>query len=181
MKNQILKSAKMEKNLTLTGMMGVGKSTIGKNLAKQLGYNFIDIDRLIEVKEGASINSIFRNKSENYFRKIENDITLSELKKNNSVISLGGGAFLNKLIRKRTKKTSVSFWLDVKTEILIRRLKRTKKRPLLDKKNINDTVKKIYLERKKVYNEADYRIKCSSLKLNEIVNKILKLYEDSRN
>ena len=92
MKNQILKSAKMEKNLTLTGMMGVGKSTIGKNLAKQLGYNFIDIDRLIEVKEGASINSIFRNKSENYFRKIENDITLSELKKKNSVISLGGGA-----------------------------------------------------------------------------------------
>ena len=75
----------------------------------------------------------------------------------------------------------MSFWLDVKTEILIRRLKRTKKRPLLDKKNINDTVKKIYLERKKVYNEADYRIKCSSLKLNEIVNKILKLYEDSRN
>ena len=180
MKNQILKSTKMEKNLTLTGMMGVGKSTIGKNLAKQLGYNFIDIDRLIEVKEGASINSIFRNKSENYFRKIENDITLSELKKN-SVISLGGGAFLNKLIRKSAKKSSVSFWLDVKTEILIRRLKRTKKRPLLDKKNINDTVKKIYLERKKVYNEADYRIKCSSLKLNEIVNKILKLYEDSRN
>ena len=75
----------------------------------------------------------------------------------------------------------MSFWLDVKTEILIIRLKRTKKRPLLDKKNINDTVKKIYLERKKVYNEADYRIKCSSLKLNEIVNKILKLYEDSRN
>jgi len=181
MKNQILKSTKMEKNLTLTGMMGVGKSTIGKNLAKQLGYNFIDIDRLIEVKEGASINSIFRNKSENYFRKIENDITLSELKKKNSVISLGGGAFLNKLIRKSAKKSSVSFWLDVKTEILIKRLKRTKKRPLLDKKNINDTVKKIYQERKKIYNQADYRIKCSSLKLNEIVKKILKLYEDSRN
>lgn len=75
----------------------------------------------------------------------------------------------------------MSFWLDVKTEILIKRLKRTKKRPLLDKKNINDTVKEIYQERKKIYNQADYRIKCSSLKLNEIVKKILKLYEDSRN
>ena len=94
----------MGKNLTLTGMMGVGKSTIGKNLAKKLKYNFIDVDKIIEAKEGLSINLIFKNKSESYFRKIENEITLSELKKNNSVISLGGGAFLNKAIRKNTKK-----------------------------------------------------------------------------
>jgi shikimate kinase len=64
------------KNLTLTGMMGVGKSTVGKNLAKKLKYNFIDVDKLIEIKEGISINMIFKNKSENYFRKIENEITL---------------------------------------------------------------------------------------------------------
>ena len=88
----------MGKNLTLTGMMGVGKSTIGKNLAKKLSYNFVDIDKIIEAKEGTSINLIFKNKSESYFRKIENDITLAELKKRNSVISLGGGAFLNKSI-----------------------------------------------------------------------------------
>ena len=94
----------MYKNLTLTGMMGVGKSTIGKILAKKLNYNFVDVDKLIEAKEGISINSIFKNKSENYFRKIENDITLLELKKNNSVISLGGGAFLNNSIRKSAKK-----------------------------------------------------------------------------
>ena len=181
MKNQILKSAKMEKNLTLTGMMGVGKSTIGKNLAKQLGYNFIDIDRLIEVKEGASINSIFRNKSENYFRKIESEITLQELKKTNSVIALGGGAFLNKLIRTSVKKTSISFWLDVNMDKLIKRLKRTKKRPLLDKKNVNNTIKKIYLERKKIYDEADFRIRCSYLNSKEIVNKIIKLYEKPGN
>ena len=80
--------------------MGVGKTTIGKNLAKKLNYNFVDVDKIIEEKEGLSINSIFKNKSEDYFRKIENEITLSELKKDSSVISLGGGAFLNKAIRR---------------------------------------------------------------------------------
>jgi shikimate kinase len=181
MKNQIQKSSKLIKNLTLTGMMGVGKSTIGKNLAKKLKYNFIDIDRLIETKEKTSINLIFKNNSEGYFRKIESEITLHELKKNNCVISLGGGAFLNKSIRKSTKKNSVSFWLDVNADILEKRLNRTQKRPLLYKKNISDTIKKMYLERKKIYNEANYRIKCSFLKSSEIVDKILKLYEKSGN
>ena len=167
----------MGKNLTLTGMMGVGKSTIGKNLAKKLKYNFIDVDRIIEAKEGRSINSIFKNKSESYFRKIENDITLSELKKNNSVISLGGGAFLNNSIRKAAKQLSTSFWLDVPLDELIRRLKKSTQRPLLYKKNINEAVKKIYYERKKVYNEADYKIKCHTLKQAEITKIILNLYE----
>ena len=181
MKNQIQNSLKVNKNLTLTGMMEVGKSTIGKNLAKKLKYSFIDVDRLVEIKEGASINLIFKNKSENYFRKIEGEITLQVLKKNNSVISLGGGSFMNKSIRESTKKNSISFWLDVNVEELEKRLKRTKKRPLLYKKNITGTIKKLYFERKKIYNEADYRIKCSYLKSGEIVDKILKLYENSGN
>ena len=94
----------MRKNLVLTGMMGVGKSTIGKRVASKLSFNFIDIDQLIEQKEGCSINLIFKKKGENYFRKLENDTTLSQLKKNKSVIALGGGAFLNRNIRRETKK-----------------------------------------------------------------------------
>ena len=171
----------MIKNLTLTGMMGVGKSTVGKNLAKKLKYNFIDIDRLIVAREGASINYIFKNKGENYFRKLESEITLQMLKKDNSIISLGGGAFLNKSIRISVKKKSLSFWLDVNIKELIKRLKRTKRRPLLYKKNISDTIEKMYLKRKKIYNEANFRIKCDFLNSKEIVDKILKLYENEGN
>ena len=171
----------MKKNLVLTGMMGVGKSTVGKNLAQKLSYNFVDIDRTIESREGSTINLIFKNKSESYFRKLENEISLEKLKKKNTVISLGGGAFLNKYIRREVKSTSVSFWLDVDVAVLIKRLKKTKKRPLLYNKNLNVTVNKIYLERKKTYSEADYRIKCNFLGPDKIVDKILKLYEKSGN
>ena len=162
-------------------MMGVGKSTVGKNLAQKLSYNFVDIDRTIESREGSTINLIFKNKSESYFRKLENEISLEKLKKKNTVVSLGGGAFLNKSIRREIKNTSVSFWLDVDVSELIKRLKKTKKRPLLYNKNLNVTVNKIYLERKKTYSEADYRIKCNFLGPDKIVDKILKLYEKSGN
>ena len=171
----------MSKNLVLTGMMGVGKSTIGKSLADRLSFSFVDIDKLIETKEGSSINLIFRNKSENYFRRLENIVSLEELKKSDSVISLGGGAFLNNAIRRAVKYSSVSFWLDVDINELTKRLNKTKRRPLLAGKNLKDNINKIYLERKKTYNEADFKIKCTFLKSEEIVQKIIKLYEDARN
>ena len=170
----------MNKNLVLTGMMGVGKSTIGKSLADKLSYTFIDVDKLIEANEGCSINLIFKKKSEEYFRKLEKTISLQQLKRDNAVISLGGGAFLNESIRKAVRASSISFWLDVNLDELIKRLSKTKKRPLLDNKNLKETVYKIYLERKKTYSEANFKIKCN-LKPEMIVNKILKLYENSEN
>ena len=84
-------------------MMGVGKSTIGKSLADKLSFKFKDIDKIIEIKEGCTIDIIFKNKGENYFRSLEKKITLNELKKEKMVISLGGGAFLNNSIRRTVK------------------------------------------------------------------------------
>ena len=170
---------KLKKNLVLTGMMGVGKSTIGKNLANKLSYTYVDIDRIIEEKEGSTINIIFKSKGENYFRMLENKTTITELKKGSSVISLGGGAFLNKNIRRAVKKSSISFWLDINLNILINRLKRSKKRPLLFKKNIGEAIGKIYFERKKIYSEADFKVRCDKLKISTIVGKILKIYENA--
>ena len=124
---------------------------------------------------------IFKRKSEAYFRRLETLISLEELKKDNIVVSLGGGAFLDKSIRRAVRDSSISFWLDVEINELVKRLNNSKKRPLLTKKNLKETVNKIYLERKKTYNEADFRIKCNFLKPEIIVKKILKLYEKSRN
>ena len=152
----------MKKNLVLTGMMGVGKSTVGGKLAKKLKLKFVDIDQIIESKEKATINEIFKNKGENYFRKTEKKISLEELKNSNTVIALGGGAFMEKSIRNGAKNLSISFWLDVSLQSLLIRLKNVKKRPLLNKDNLEKKMNKIYSERKKIYNKSDCRIKCDS-------------------
>ena len=159
--------------------MGVGKSTVGKELSKKLGYKFIDMDNLIEKKENMTITKIFRVKGENYFRKIEENLTLNTLKDKKVVISLGGGAFLNPRIRKEVLKTTISFWLNVSIKSLLLRVSRNKKRPLIEgnyKKKMTD----IYSKRKDTYKLANYKIDCDNLKKFEVVKKILKLYEKNK-
>ena len=157
-------------------MMGVGKSTIGKKLAKRLKLKFVDTDHLIEIKEKSTIKEIFENKGENYFRKVEKKIIFEELKKSNLIIALGGGAFINVSTKKKIKDTFISFWLDLKVDTLLHRLKNATKRPLLDKDQLEKSIKKIYSERKKIYNESNFRINCNSMNKNEIVDEIMILY-----
>ena len=171
----------MKKNLLLTGMMGVGKSTVGKKLAKKLKLKFIDIDQIIEKKEKRTIKEIFENKGEGYFRKIEKRISLEELKKSNAVIALGGGAFMDSSIRKEAKNLSISFWLDLGLRPLLIRLKNVKKRPLLNQDSLEESVNKIYSQRKKIYNKSNFKIKCNLMNVGQIVDKIVKLYESSEN
>ena len=171
----------MKKNLLLTGMMGVGKSTVGKKLAKKLKLKFIDIDQIIEKKEKRTIKEIFENKGEGYFRKIEKRISLEELKKSDAVIALGGGAFMDSSIRKEAKNLSISFWLDLGLRPLLIRLKNVKKRPLLDQDRLEESVNKIYSQRKKIYNKSNFKIKCNLMSVGQIVDKIVRLYESSEN
>ncbi len=172
---------KLTKNLILTGMMGVGKSTIGKKLAEKLSFRFSDIDKIIEGIEKTTIRNLFNTKGEGYFRKLEVKISLQEINKKKVVISLGGGAILSDVIRNSVKKQCTSFWLDTEINILNTRLKNSKNRPLLFGKNLKPALIKIYTQRKKFYNKADFRIKCDLLKPEEIVDKIIKYYESSRN
>jgi shikimate kinase len=167
----------LKKNLTLTGMMGVGKSTIGKAVSKQLSMNFVDIDKIIEKKQKLTIQKIFEQNGESFFRKLEEKVTLEEMKKNNQVISLGGGAFMNSKIRNYVVSNTKCFWLNLNTEQLAKRLGSSKKRPLLINKNIKLTLKKIYDERKSTYSLANYKIDCNNLNTNLIVKQIVQLYE----
>ncbi len=171
----------MNKNLVLTGMMGVGKSTIGKKLAKKLKFKFIDIDFIIEKKERKKIDEIFKTKGEKYFRKIEEKTTLKFLDRERQVISLGGGSFLNKKVRNKALSSSVTVWMDLSIKFILKRLKNVKKRPLLDGKDLENSFGKIYNDRKKIYSQANFKIKCDFKNVNEIIKKINNLYESTRN
>ena len=157
-------------------MMGSGKSSIGSLVAKKLQLNFIDIDNEIETELGLSIKKIFETKGENYFRKFEEKITLKKLKLNPVVISLGGGAFTNRNIRKEIIKNHLSFWLNWSDEILVNRIKNSKKRPLVSNASENEIIDLIK-KRSNIYSKALYKIECDSLTKKEIVKKILNIYE----
>jgi len=170
---------KSNKNIVLIGMMGSGKSSIGKILSKKLNLTFIDIDQKIEENENSKISEIFTKYGEKYFRKIEEKISLKFLSSENSVISLGGGGFINASIRKMCKKNCLSFWLDWKNETIIKRIE---KRKIIEKR-IDDDLNTI-LKRYDTYMETtkpvlDFYSKNSNfheidgtLKIDEITAKI---------
>jgi len=167
---------KSKENLVFLGMMGSGKSSIGSLVAKKLKFNFVDIDNEIEINTKKSIKKIFEEEGESYFRKIEEQITLKKLKLNSAVISLGGGAFINKNIRKEILKKHLSFWLNWDKKILLNRIKNSKKRPLIIKAS-EDEIVDLINERSVIYSKALYEINCDNLTKSEIVNKIIEVYE----
>ena len=167
---------KSNENLVFLGMMGSGKSSIGLLVAKKLKLNFVDIDNEIEKELGKKITDIFEENGEDFFRKIEEKITLKELKKNSSIISLGGGAFTNRNIRKEVLKNHLSFWLNWNSKILLERIKNSKKRPIAINSSDNEIINLIQ-KRSHIYAKALFEIKCDNLSKNEVVNKIIKIYE----
>ena len=167
----------MKKNLVLLGMMAVGKTTLGKIVAKHHGLEFIDTDEIIEKKNSMKITEIFKKKGEKFFRLEEEKEILKCLKKNNCVIALGGGAFINKTIRENILKNAISIWLDVDIETLNNRTKQNYKRPLLEKENNQTKLKELYIQRKKIYALSNHRIECGKLSKKIIAEKIIALYE----
>jgi shikimate kinase len=165
----------IKKNLVLLGMMGVGKTRIGRNVAKRLKINLFDIDKLVEKKNEMKTTKIFKTKGEIYFRKEEEFVTMKYLNKKGSIISLGGGAFINDKIREKVLSECISMWLNVNLKTIYKRLKNSNIRPLAN--NNQNNLDKIFLKKKKIYSLADHEINCDNLNINQISNKIIKMYE----
>ena len=166
----------LNKNIVLLGMMGSGKSTIGRLLSKSLNLKFVDVDKIIEKDTGLRIYDIFEKKGEDFFREIEEKITLKLLKNKEQIISLGGGGFINKNIRKEIIDNNLSFWLYWKSSTIINRIYKSKKRPIALNTNEND-LKKLIIVRSKIYSEANFKINCETLTKNMIIKNIIELYE----
>ena len=164
------------KNLVFLGMMGSGKSSIGKLVSKKLSLPFIDIDNLIVKATGMNISELFEKKGENYFRNLEEKITIKSLKKINNIVSLGGGGFINNKIRREVITNHYSFWLNWDESILLNRIKNNKKRPLAFI-STDQEIRKMIRKRSKIYSNAQFKINCNKLTKTEIVKKIIKIYE----
>ena len=147
-----------KKNICFIGLMGSGKSTIAKELSKLLKYDFFDSDLEIEKTVGEDISDIFLNKGEDFFRAIEEKTCTRLLNTSDCIISLGGGSITNPKIRDLIEKNSYSIYLKVKLEILLKRLNKSNKRPLLVNQNKKKVLEKLYKERKVYYNKADLTI-----------------------
>ena len=124
-----------------------------------------------------TIKEIFKKKGEKFFRMEEEKEVLKSLEKNNCVIALGGGAFMNKTVRENILKNAISIWLNVDITTLNKRVQWNQKRPLLKKENSQKKITELYAERKDIYKLANHKIACDNLTKKDIAEKIIALYE----
>ena len=160
-------------NITLCGMMGSGKSAIGKILANKLNYNFIDVDKMIEIETKKTIKKIFEEDGEEYFRDLEEKITINILEYKKTIVSLGGGAIINNKIRNSIKQNSYNIYLNVDVNILTKRLQFSRTRPLIHKNNLKKELINLISKRKKFYQKADLIIQ-NEKKMIETAENIIK-------
>jgi len=167
-----------KRSLVLVGMMGAGKSTIGRRLSARLGLSFIDADAEIELAHRMSIPDIFEKYGEPYFRDGEVRVIARLLDSGPAVIATGGGAFMRQETRERIREKAVSIWLKADSDIIMRRVKRRSDRPLLQTADPEGTVERLIREREPVYSQADVTVWSRDVPHEKIVDESMDaLYE----
>jgi len=169
-----------KKNIALMGHMGSGKSVLGKLISKQLNFNHIDSDKLIEKKTNKTINEIFQTMGESNFRLIEENVILETIDQKKLVLSLGGGSILSRKVRKALKDNFLTVFLDVDFSVLSKRLIKSRRRPLINDANIENKIKELDAIRRKFYSLADITLKnhlSTTDALTEFITKYIEFYE----
>lgn len=161
---------KVSKIILLVGLMGCGKTSVGKRLAHYLNLPFIDGDHEVEMAAGCSIADIFNFYGEEEFRKGEEKVMLRLLDKKPCVIASGGGAYLPLEVRKKAKQKALTIWLKAEVDVLEKRTKGRSRRPLLLGGNLRQKLEKFVAYRYHIYDEADLIVETK----DEHVNKTLK-------
>ena len=167
------KPAPAQRTVVLVGLMGVGKTTVGRPLAKALHLPFKDADAEIEAAAGRSISDIFSERGEAEFRVGEQRVIARLLAGPPLVLATGGGAFLNAETRELVRHNAVSVWLRADIDVLVRRVSRRDSRPLLKNANPREVLERLMRERDPIYAEADLVVETSESPHDAAVASIL--------
>lgn len=170
-------AARIDRPIVLVGMMGVGKSSIGKRLAQKLGFPFYDADDEIVEAAQMSINEIFDQYGEAYFRDGERRVIARLLENPRSVIATGGGAFVQADTSAEILEKSIPVWLDCDVDTLVTRVSRNNKRPLLRGGNVREKIASMKAEREPSYAKARIRVTSDAGPHGETVDRILEALE----
>ncbi len=160
--------------IVLVGLMGAGKTTVGRRLAEKLGLAFVDADHEIELAAGQTIPEIFAQHGEAYFRDGERKVITRLLENGAQVLATGGGAYMNADTRDVIRRHGISIWLRADFDLLMRRVRRRSNRPLLQNDDPEAVMRKLIADRYPVYAEADLTVDSRDVAHTSIVNTIIK-------
>lgn len=165
--------ALLDRPIVLVGLMGAGKSTVGRRLAKRLGLPFVDSDVEIEEASGASTADLFERYGEHDFRDGERRLVARLVNGEVRVIATGGGAFMDPRTRQLLNEQAITVWLDAPIDVLAERTTRRDNRPLLKKGNRSEILARLADERRDGYAEAQIHIRTSGGAHSDVVNAIV--------
>jgi shikimate kinase len=162
------------RSIVLVGLMGAGKSTIGRRLAQKLGLAFVDADAEIERAAGKSVPDIFRDHGEDYFREGERRVIARLLESGSQVLATGGGAYMSKGTRENIERMGIAVWLKADISLLMKRVRRRDNRPLLKSEDPEEVMRQLMAERYPVYGLADITVESRDVPHNSIVSDVIR-------
>jgi shikimate kinase len=183
-RRSIAKDAETAKNLlgnhaiVLVGLMGAGKTSVGRRLAEKLDIPFVDADHEIEIAAGKSVAEIFADHGEGYFREGERRVITRLLENGQQVLATGGGAFMNDETRARIKELGISLWLKADLDILLKRVSKRNDRPLLRDEDPATVMKRLMDIRYPIYAQANITVESRDVQHGQMVNDVIKAIVD---